>query len=199
MSSDRPLKKLFDEVPDIIESVPHVVSLKEADTGKLLAVSTPTALQFGITNPKDAIGLTIHELATQAHAESGQQLADMIARLDWQVRDKKEAAIEKHPVLSANGEVSYQQTTKYPMLGIHQKLLGIFTYSQDLKPMLHYSIPPLPYPAGNDPTHYCLLRNRRVFHQVAQRNAITHPAGQSRPLYAQGNRAAHGDVSPHRR
>lgn len=49
-------------VMSLIENFPVSASLKEADTGRYIVNNLYNARQFGVENPADLAGLTIHEL-----------------------------------------------------------------------------------------------------------------------------------------
>jgi len=115
----------------MIESFPSPASFKEADTGKYIANSTVNARQYGVSNPRDLTGLTIHDIQSFIQPIFGAQHADWVVKLDFHVREKKIVGSRKHPFLTLSGEMQYQETLKYPVLGSRQNILGIVTYSQD--------------------------------------------------------------------
>jgi len=123
---------------NVIENFPVPASFKEADTGKYIVNNFANSRQFGIQNPKDLIGLTIHDVKF-CQVGWGTHYANMIAALDFHAREKKAAVLGKHQFIDDNGEVQYEEMTKFPVLGSQQNILGIVTYRYDRTEMLSHS------------------------------------------------------------
>jgi hypothetical protein len=115
----------------LVETCPNAASFKEADTGKYIVNNAINARQFGILDPKDLVGLTVHDL-NFAEPVWGVQYANAIEKLDFRASDEKSFVTQRHLFLDDSGEVQYEQTTKFPVLGLRNKVLGIVTYRDDL-------------------------------------------------------------------
>jgi hypothetical protein len=111
-------------------SFPTPASFKEADTGRYIVNNVENANQFGVSNPNDLIGLTIYDLTSFVPAKFGAQHADWVAKLDFDVREKLTVGRKLHSFLSPNGDIQYQETIKFPVLGNRRNVLGIVSYSQ---------------------------------------------------------------------
>ena len=120
----------------IIEKYPCSASFKEADTGKYILANDRLALDIGIHNPKDLIGLTVHDLEF-AQSKEGIQQAKRIAELDFFACEKKEIAQSKFVFCkSDSGDVLYDEVIKLPVLGHSGNILGVVTYQRNLTPNL---------------------------------------------------------------
>lgn len=119
------------DIISLIEHFPVPASFKEADTGKYIVNNAINSRQFGIDNPQDLVGLTIHDVRF-GQPKWGAQYAHSIAKLDLYVREKKTVAIGKHQFLDDSGEVQLEEMTKMPILGTRRNILGIVTYRYDI-------------------------------------------------------------------
>ena len=127
--------KSDNEIIRLIESFPVSASFKEADTGKYIVNNVHNSRQFGIQNPMDLVGLTIHDVKF-CQAEWGVRYASMIAKLDFCARDKKAHMLGRHQFLDDSGEAQLEAMTKFPVLGSRRNILGIVTYRHDITPTL---------------------------------------------------------------
>ena len=116
---------------ELIEACPNAASFKEADTGKYIVNNAINARQLGILDPKDLIGLTVHDLKF-AQPVWGMQYASAIEKLDFLASDEKRSVTDRHLFLDDSGEVQYEKLTKFPVQGLRQNVLGIVTYRHDL-------------------------------------------------------------------
>jgi|GEM_PF-6778503 len=119
----------------LIENFPVSASLKEADTGRYIVNNLYNAQQFGIKNPKDMVGLTIHDV-NFSHPGWGTQYASAIEKLDFLARDKKTHVLGRHQFLDDSGEAQLEEMVKFPVLGSQGNILGIVTYRHDVTPTL---------------------------------------------------------------
>jgi len=116
----------------VIEKYPYAASFKEADTGKYILANDRLALDIGIQNPKDLIGLTVHDLQF-AQSKQGTQQAQRIAKFDFFACEKKEPAQSQFVFCkSDSGDVLYDEVIKLPVLGQSGNILGVVTYQRNL-------------------------------------------------------------------
>ncbi|QCP48662.1 LuxR family transcriptional regulator [Trinickia violacea] len=114
-----------------IDNFPVSASLKEADTGRYLVNNLYNSRQFGVSNPKDLVGLRIQDLRFN-QPEWGKRYATMIERLDSRAREKKSHVLGRHQFLDDSGEAQLEEMVKFPVLGSRGKILGIVTYRHDI-------------------------------------------------------------------
>ena len=128
--------KSHSQLIDGVKKFPYPACFKTIDTGKYVACNSVIAGLFGIA-PEDMEGLTIGDLKFLQPAW-GKSYADKITQLDLRVRDEKDTVMDKHLYLAGNGDVLYQEMVKFPVLGAKKAVLGIVSYSDDLRPTLSY-------------------------------------------------------------
>jgi len=116
---------------ELVETCPNPASFKEADTGKYIVNNAANARQFGILDPNDLIGLTVHDLKF-SQPVWGIQYANAIEKLDFLASDEKRFVTDRHLFLDDSGDVQYEKLTKFPVLGLRKNVLGIVTYRHDL-------------------------------------------------------------------
>ena len=119
----------------LIENFPVSASLKEADTGRYIINNKYNARQFGIENPTDLVGLTIHDV-NFSQPKWGAHYASAIEKLDFRARDKKTHVLGRHQFLDDSGEAQLEEMVKFPVLGSRGNILGIVTYRHDVTPTL---------------------------------------------------------------
>jgi hypothetical protein len=115
----------------LIENFPVSASLKEADTGRYVINNAYNARQFGIDNPMDLVGLTIHDVNFR-QSQWGVEYAKAIAKLDFLARERKTHLLGRHQFLDDSGEAQLEEMVKFPVLGSRRNILGIVTYRHDL-------------------------------------------------------------------
>jgi hypothetical protein len=123
------------ELISLIENFPVSASLKEADTGKYIINNSYNSRQFGIPNPMDLVGTTIHDVRFCQPAW-GTQYANMIEKLDLRAREKKSHVLGRHQFLDDGGEAQLEEMVKFPVLGSRENILGIVTYRHNITPTL---------------------------------------------------------------
>jgi len=128
--------KSHSQLIDVVKTFPYPACLKTTDTGKYIACNSGIAQFFG-TVPEDMEGLTVGDLNFLQPAW-GKGYADKITKLDFRVRDEKDTVRDKHPFLIDSGDVLYLEIVKFPVLGAQRKVLGVVSYSDDLRPTLSY-------------------------------------------------------------
>jgi len=121
---------------DVVKMFPYPAYFKTIDTGKYIACNSVIAGFFEIA-PEDMEGLTVDDLNFLQPAW-GRSHADKITKLDFRARDEKDSVMDKHACLIGNGDVLYQEMVKFPVLGAKKNVLGIVSYSDDLRPTLSY-------------------------------------------------------------
>ncbi len=119
------------EIINLIKSFPVSASFKDAATGKYIVNNGLNSQQFGIKNPQDLMGLTIHDVKF-CQTEWGARYASMVEKLDLHARTNKILAAGKHQFLDDSGEVQLEEMTKFPVLGSRRNILGIVTYRHDI-------------------------------------------------------------------
>jgi DNA-binding CsgD family transcriptional regulator len=119
----------------LIENFPVSASLKEAETGRYVITNAYNAQQFGIDNPADLIGLTIHDLNFR-QSQWGIEYAKAIEKLDFLARENKTHMLGRHRFLDDSGEARLEEMVKFPVLGSRRNILGIVTYRHDVTPTL---------------------------------------------------------------
>lgn len=121
----------------LIEHFPVSASLKEADTGRYIVNNAYNARQFGVADPSQLVGLTIHDLGAR-RSDWGMRYAHTIEKLDFSARDKKTHVLGRHGFLDDSGEAQLEEMVKFPVLGARGNILGIVTYRHDIT----QSLPP---------------------------------------------------------
>ena len=130
--------KSHSQLIGIIEKFPHPATFKAADTGKYIFSNVANSKHFGVLNPEEMVGLTVHDL-NFAQPAWGTRFAHKIAEIDFRVRDEKTVVSDKRSILVNGGELRHEEMIKFPALGTSEHVLGIVTYSQDLTPALSYT------------------------------------------------------------
>jgi len=128
--------KSHSQLIDSVKAFPYPSCFKTVDTGKYIACNSVISGFFGMA-PEDMEGLTVGDLKFLQPAW-GRRYAEKITKLDFRARDEKDTVMDKHPCLIGNGDVLYQEMVKFPVLGAKNKVLGIVSYSDDLRPTLSY-------------------------------------------------------------
>lgn len=118
-------------VISLIENFPVSASLKEIGTGKYIINNVHNSRQFGVENPMDLVGLTIHDLKF-CQPEWGVRYANIIEKLDFCAIERKSHVIGRHQFLNDCGEVQLEEMAKFPVLSSRRKILGIVTYRNDI-------------------------------------------------------------------
>lgn len=123
--------KLYDY---FIAQCPEGVHLKGVDDYKYIACNKTTSQVFGLNDPNDMIGSTIHDLDKKFMRKFwGDTYADNIAKLDHQVKDSGEAVFSNNDIL-LNGlnQVRIQNLVKFPFKGKNNKVTAILSITNDL-------------------------------------------------------------------
>jgi hypothetical protein len=121
---------------DVVKKFPYPSCFKTPDTAKYIACNSVLAQLLG-TVPEDMEGLTLGDL-NFLQSPSGKEYADKITKLDFRARDEKDTVMDRHPFLTDSGDVRYLEMVKFPVLGAKKNVLGIVSYSDDLRPTLSY-------------------------------------------------------------
>ncbi len=123
--------KTESELISILEKFPHPVTLKTSDTGKYLFSNAANARMFNVEDPKELIGLTVRDLK-YPQVEAGLQFSRQIEAFDFHVREHKTMIAQKQSRLVCDGVVFHEELVKFPLLGMAQQVVGVFTYARDL-------------------------------------------------------------------
>ena len=108
--------------------------LKGVNDYKYITCNKTTSQVFGLDDPNDMIGFTIHDLDRKFMRKFwGDDYADNIAKLDHQVKDSGEAVFSNNDIL-LNGlnQVRIQNLVKFPFKGKNNKVTAILSITNDL-------------------------------------------------------------------
>jgi DNA-binding CsgD family transcriptional regulator len=120
-----------------IEHYPHPAYLKEIETDKFIACNAHAAKRWGLPSPDEFVGRTLHDLA-YVETVWGRKHADMIAVLDFRIREEKIPVASRHAFLDANGDAQWVELIKLPVLSRAHKVIASVSYRRDLTHTLSY-------------------------------------------------------------
>ena len=109
----------------LMDTLPDSIYFKDIEN-RFVRINRSTAAKFGIPHPKDAIGKTDFDIFSAEHASEAFEDEKRILETDQPVIAKEEK--ETWP----NGRVSWVSTTKVPVHGSDQRLLGTFGVTRDI-------------------------------------------------------------------
>jgi hypothetical protein len=115
---------------DMIRCFPTPVGYKEADTGRYVASSLANARMFGIEDPDQLIGLTIHDVQFRQQ-KWGARYADLICKLDFCAQDSKHPVYCRQRFLDGDGNAQFLEITKIPVMNMRRNVMGIVTFGTD--------------------------------------------------------------------
>jgi len=129
-SDSKDAMKIESQLLDLIHTLPNPLNLKEPKSGKYICANDPSAKQIGLESAEQMVGLTVRDL-NFSQSESGNTLAEKIARMDSLVQQRKEPVRDTATFLS-RGVLVHETVIKFPARGSDGNVIGIFTFNQEL-------------------------------------------------------------------
>ncbi|WP_158903680.1 LuxR C-terminal-related transcriptional regulator [Burkholderia sp. L27(2015)] len=121
---------------DLIQKLPNPLNLKEPKSGKYVFANDPSAKQIGLESAEQMVGLTVRDLDF-SQSESGNTLAEKIARMDSLVQQKKERVRDTATFFN-RGVLVHETVIKFPARGSRGNVIGIYTFNQELTESLSH-------------------------------------------------------------
>ncbi len=116
---------------ECVEASSDGASIKIPQTGKYTFSNAANAALFGLSTPRQVIGLTVDELHF-SKTQHGDAWAKKIKQMDYLAQEKRCSVKDTHAYINQNGVLVYKTTTKLPLVGLRGTVLGIVTLSHDL-------------------------------------------------------------------
>lgn len=116
---------------NFINHLPHPWHIKEVETGKYILSNHANVKIYGLRNPDEIIGLTVHDLNHKM--QWGIQYIDLIEQLDQQTKKTREVMLDHDRVLVGDrGLLRLQTMVKVPLKGLDERVKAILTYSYNV-------------------------------------------------------------------
>lgn len=126
------------QIISAIEHYPHPAYLKAADTDTFIACNEHAAKRWGLSNAGEFVGRTLRDFS-YVETAWGRQHAEMIAGLDFRVRQERKPLTSRHAFLDANGDAQWVELIKLPVLSRADKVIANVSYRRDLTQSLSYA------------------------------------------------------------
>jgi hypothetical protein len=116
---------------NFIHHLPHPWHIKEVKTGQYILSNQANVKIYGLRNPDEIIGLTVHDLNHKM--QWGMQYIDLIEQLDQQTKKRKQVMLDNDRVLVGDrGLLRLQTMVKVPLKGLDERVKAILTYSYNV-------------------------------------------------------------------
>jgi len=123
-------KELFS---DLFNLVPFSSHIKDATSGKYLAMNQASLELLGFSTANEIIGLTVNDLAIQRSGCWDKTFPDYVIDLDHQAITSHNTAMIQHSFLNNQGFVRIEKLVKIPILNEKKnKTIGLLSFGEDL-------------------------------------------------------------------
>lgn len=118
---------------DFIQELPHPAHVKDPKTGQYIFTNEKNIKIYGLESVKQLIGTTVQDLDELMGSRWDNSYAMTVENLDQQVYQSKCIVKDNNRImLTSDGFVRIQNMVKIPVLGIHNDVKAIATFSYAL-------------------------------------------------------------------
>lgn len=118
---------------DFITAFPYPAHVKDITDGTYLLSNTVNVQLYGFHSIEQFIGLTVHDLNQKMQPWWRDEYAKQVAAMDQYVRNKKQPTYDNNrKIVTNDGFIRIQNMVKIPVTNHCDKILAIFTFSEDL-------------------------------------------------------------------
>jgi len=118
---------------DLFNLIPFSSHIKDAASGKYLAMNQASLNLLGFSSAREVIGLTVNDLAIRREGYWEQTFPHYVIDLDKKAITTNHTSMIQHAFLNQQGFVRIEKLVKIPIMNENQnKTLGLFSFGEDL-------------------------------------------------------------------